>query len=459
MMEEMADLLIPLPEELAKAKCAGDFPRAEAIIRAQLADPDTPQVMRRRLRLEREVLRRLPGDYPYSEAEGLRLIQAEIPDFTLDELRAYESSGAADFIYRDGEPYLNSSFYESMKAADPSLLKLAGKRPDDSERQTLDAVIGEMRENGYAARRIRLKHTLRIRDEAFTPGTVLVHLPVPAACRNIRGIRILDSHPAGGIVDEAEAGARTIAFTVDLRENEPFSVEYEYDAVAYDDVFRPRDCPPPDRNADLAQQAPHIIFSPMVQAMCRELKGTLSDPLAIARRFYDFITTKVRYSYMREYFTLPPIADYCLARRRGDCGVQALTFITLCRCAGIPARWQSGWFVLPDRTPHPHDWAEFYAAPYGWLFADLSVGGSLFQAQDQAGWDHYFGRLDPFRMAANREFSAPLHPLKRHYRFDPYDNQVGEVETETRGLLSSEFESRRELIAMERIVLPPEEKE
>ena len=30
--------------------------------------------------------------------------------------------------------------------------------------------------------------------------------------------------------------------------------------------------------------------------------------------------------------------------------VQALLFITLCRCAGIPARWQSGLFVTPDDT-------------------------------------------------------------------------------------------------------------
>ena len=34
----------------------------------------------------------------------------------------------------------------------------------------------------------------------------------------------------------------------------------------------------------------------------------------------------------------------------GDCGVFALLFITLCRIAGIPARWQSGLAVRPGRV-------------------------------------------------------------------------------------------------------------
>ncbi len=45
---------------------------------------------------------------------------------------------------------------------------------------------------------------------------------------------------------------------------------------------------------------------------------------------------------MPEYFLLDDIAEYCAVNQKGDCGVQALLFITLCRIVGIPARWQSG---------------------------------------------------------------------------------------------------------------------
>ena len=47
--------------------------------------------------------------------------------------------------------------------------------------------------------------------------------------------------------------------------------------------------------------------------------------------------------------------------------------ITLCRAAGIPARWQSGWETKPNGW-NMHDWAEFYVEPWGWLPADPSYG-------------------------------------------------------------------------------------
>ena len=46
--------------------------------------------------------------------------------------------------------------------------------------------------------------------------------------------------------------------------------------------------------------------------------------------------------------------------------MQAMLFITMCRCAGVPARWQSGWETKPVGSSQ-HDWAEFYVEPWGWL--------------------------------------------------------------------------------------------
>ena len=48
---------------------------------------------------------------------------------------------------------------------------------------------------------------------------------------------------------------------------------------------------------------------------------------------------------MREYFTISNISEYAATNLKGDCGVQAILFITLCRIAGIPAKWQSGLYV------------------------------------------------------------------------------------------------------------------
>lgn len=106
---------------------------------------------------------------------------------------------------------------------------------------------------------------------------------------------------------------------------------------------------------------------------------------------------------------------------------------------GIPARWQSGLYVTPYYTGC-HDWAQFYVAPYGWLFADPSFGGSAYRKGNQERWNFYFGNLDPFRMASASEFQHDFNPNKIHLRYDPYDNQTGEAEYEDFGLRREWFE-------------------
>ena len=133
---------------------------------------------------------------------------------------------------------------------------------------------------------------------------------------------------------------------------------------------------------------------------------------------------------MREYFNFN-ISEYAATNLKGDCGVQAILFITLCRIAGIPAKWQSGLYVSTHYTGC-HDWAQFYIKPYGWLFADLSFGGGAYRDGDRQRWNHYFGNLDVFRMVANSEIQADFQPAKMQLRADPIDNQRENLSTKMR---------------------------
>jgi transglutaminase-like putative cysteine protease len=129
---------------------------------------------------------------------------------------------------------------------------------------------------------------------------------------------------------------------------------------------------------------------------------------------------------------MPSFADACLARRRGDCGVKGTLFITMCRAAGVPARWQSGWETKPD-DPDMHDWAEFYVAPWGWLPADASYGVQK-GADDPRVRDFYCGRQDSYRLIVNRDYGRPLVPAKASPRSEPADFQNGEVEVDGQNL-------------------------
>ena len=199
---------------------------------------------------------------------------------------------------------------------------------------------------------------------------------------------------------------------------------------------------------DTGEEAPHIVFTPYIRALTKEIVGTERNPLLKARRIYDFITTQAVYRFMPPYMTVTNIPEYFLTGLRGDCGVQAVSFITLCRCAGIPARWQAGLYTMP-REAGNHDWAMFYIAPYGWLYADCSFGGSAYRAGSEERRDFYFGNLEPWRLPLCVGFQQAFTPPRRFLRRDPYDNQNGEVETLTRRLDRNEYDTDCRVVSYE----------
>ena len=104
-----------------------------------------------------------------------------------------------------------------------------------------------------------------------------------------------------------------------------------------------------------------------------EILGGEDNPVRKARAFYDWISENIRYSYALEYSTIRNLGAYCLENRYGDCGQEAMLYITLCRMNGIPARWQSGWFTFPGGKTI-HDWTEIYLEPWGWVPVDPYMG-------------------------------------------------------------------------------------
>ncbi len=439
-----ADLPMGLPEDILRLKMHGDFEQAIRHIDARL-QMDLPGPMANCLRAEREIMLRLPEEYPYTKEAALQLVQREIPGFSMQELDALLSEGRIDWILIKGEPRFLSSFFATLKKTDACIALRAGINPDPPKRELcLERVLRQLKSGGEAVCR------LRIGEEAFLPGKrARVWLPVPAACRQQRDIKIIDSSPKIAFLAPEDAPQRTAYFEETLKENHPFTVEYEYESRAL--------LPRPGANGqegfepkDLAEQPPHIRFTPYLCALCALLCQGKEGPMERARSFYDFITTRVQYAFVREYFGLTSIAESCAQNLRGDCGVQALLFITLCRCAGVPARWQSGLYAGPDHIG-PHDWAQFYVQPFGWLPCDPSLGGGAYRAGNEPRRQLYFGGLDPYRMVANSAIYADFQPSSWGFRADPYDNQSGEVEIEGRGLRYGEYERTRRLICMEEL--------
>ena len=54
-------------------------------------------------------------------------------------------------------------------------------------------------------------------------------------------------------------------------------------------------------------------------------------------------------------------------------------------------------------------------------------------------------------MVANRAFAAHFTVDKEFWRADPYDNQVGEIETAHRGLTYEEYDRSKTVLSCEEI--------
>ena len=54
-------------------------------------------------------------------------------------------------------------------------------------------------------------------------------------------------------------------------------------------------------------------------------------------------------------------------------------------------------------------------------------------------------------MVANREFFSNFTVPKQYLRADPYDNQLGEIESADRGYFFDEYERSKEILSCEEI--------
>ena len=460
--KELESLALELPEEVQQYKLAGALEEAQDAIGRWMKKPIS-EALKTRLRYEQYILEELPREFPYTEQEILQLFQEKIPDFSSEDLKELERQNLAEWVYIHGEKHYIHNLLRNILDKDDDIRERAGMTEKLTEdKKLLLEKVKEIQEKKEVTEQIHLRTSIRLKDEVFQPGMkVKVHLPLPAKWYQTDEIQILNYTPGKKVtVDDARSRYRSICIEDTLEENRTFFVEYQMKVrAAYIDLWKENEAvsnvslregmdwkiSEEEQKEFLKEQYPHIRFSPYLKALAKEIVGEEKRPLEIARRIYDYITEHVQYSYMKAYSLIPDIPQYCARNLRGDCGVQALLFITLCRISGVPAGWQSGLYANPAYVG-PHDWAMFYVEPYGWLYADPSFGGSAFASGDESRRRFYFGNLDPYRMTANHEFQQEFAVKKKFMPIDPYDNQSGEIESETQGFASYEVETEKEYI-------------
>ena len=460
--EDLEALSTALPTDIESRKEFGDF-KGEARLIEKWLQKDICENLKSKLRVEREILRALPSDYPYTYEEALEKARKVYPDLTEDGFRELQDQGRVDWIYVDGQEHFIRSTEGTLRNDKENADRLAKagapitETPETAENIYRQSLL-DMRRVGSDSWRFRIRLSVRVDDDAFRPGKIKVYLPVVCASSYVSDIVITATSSPDYYLAPENAPQRTICYQEDIQENHEFFVEYEYtvkslyhnlwtkEAVEANRAEMNKPYPAEVKPEDLAEQQPHIRFTPFMKNLAETITAGLETPLEKARAIYEYITTKVTYSYVRSYFNIENLGEYAAMNRKGDCGLQGLMFITLCRNIGIPARWESGNEFF-NCDPGSHDWAMVYLAPFGWLFVDPSYGGGAYRSGEIWRQQHYFGNLDPFRLPSNSWFQRQLDPPMTYFRDDPYDNQCGEIEYEDGSLTGYEFTSTRKVIS------------
>ena len=464
-------MYLPLPSPVQQMKERGNLEDAEAYLQHLLETGECLPEERRRFRAELEILRRLPAEYPYTRAEALELVRRYVPNFSEADFDSLLMRGKIFWRYLDGEAHFFGRFFDSLCKTDSFFAEAAdrqGHRIPGSDRRLLEESAEKMREQGELSVRITVRAELELEGAVFQEGALVrAYLPLPRVTEE-QGDIVLEEMSAGGQLGAESAAQRVVFWEERLGENHPFLLSYRFlHTERYRDVYGLAERMQAEGRAEKQSENEttkygaekrtesgydSALFPPSayLRSLAAALTAGVTEPLVKAKCFYDFITKKVRYSFMPSYFCLDRMAERCAVDRVGDCGIQALLFLSLCEAVGISARWESGLKTEP-KFIGAHDWVRFYTPSFGWRAADLSYGGSAWKRGDELLHRFYFGNVDPWRMAANARILGETGFPEPEFRADPYDNQVGEMALDGRGLHYEEFRRRKEVLRAEEV--------
>ena len=423
-------LSVDLPQEVKFYKFSGDF-EGELRIIDKFLKRNIPEALRKRLMIEKIFAEGLQDNYYTSFEELLEGLRKHYTKVTAENLEEIIGFGNVDFIMKNGERAFECQALSNILGQHGGFLSEleTGVKYEFKPNAFNRDIIKRMEEGTLKGCEFLVEEHMSVAPEFQRPGKkIRVWLPYPCENGTQSDIELVESsHP----VFISEGPQRTAYFEKIYEPGDEFFVKFRYKNTVK--FVKPDPASVSESQPSMPEYTgeilPHISFTGTIKALAEEIRGEETNPLILARRVYDWISDHVNYSYVRDYLYIDNIPESVILNGYGDCGTMVLVFVTLLRCMGIPAKWQSGSSVKPNYIGS-HDWAMFYIAPYGWLYCDPSYGNS----EDKLRHEHYFANLDPFRLVAADEFQSRFDPPKKFLRMDPYDNQSGEAEYEDENL-------------------------
>ena len=448
--------------EIATLQDRGEFRQAEELIRGFLQSrPDLKGDTRRSLEFEIERGKRIVHDYRLTEEKLYNSLNQRMIDLTRAEFDRWQNERRFDRLMIDGEKRFVNPSASNLFFRYPGLNQRRRKYDPVSttarfcleQAKQLKIMSSNYPDAVMLPRKCLVEQKIMIPKDKIPAGEkVFCWMPYPSVFEIQGEVQFVNSsHPPVWLAPPASP-IRAVYFETTADGNDLSVVlSYYYTAYAFYRVIDPDKVVPysgrePEFLTYTREEYPHEVFSDRMKQLVTSIVGSETNPYLKGKKIYNWIADSIQYSYAREYSTLRNISAYCLDKRYGDCGQQGLLFITLCRIAGIPTRWQSGFMVYPG-DEGMHDWAEIYIKPYGWLPVDPYMGifftsmtADLTPEERMEMRNFYYGNMDHYRLVANKGHNLELYPPKKFFRSETVDFQRGEVEWNGGNLYFSDWD-------------------
>lgn len=426
----------------------GEFAKAREAIESRLLNDKTMSAgSRSELIFAIERMERIRKDFTKTRQDVVDVTRKSIPAVTAQDLDRWEKERSLEVMMIDGEKRYFNNAARNLFRIDKECLRVWNEKHADELAEPpapgaldLDGHIRTIRDEVLRTKepyakplRIRIHYSINVNPDVVPAGEIIrCWIPFPREIPDRQtDIRLIETDPPDPRLAPDSDLQRMIYFEKSAVKGQPtkFRVAYEYSSAGtYVDIdpgkVRPVD-PQGALKPYLEQETPHIVFTEPLRELSKHLVGTETNPYRIAQKLFAWVDENVPWASAREYSTVPNLSMYAYENRHGDCGMQTLLFMTLCRMNGVPTRWQSGWEFKPP-TDSMHDWGMIYFEPYGWVPMDVTYG--LRDVDDEKLKWFYLNGMDSYRLIFNDSTTRPFTPAKQHFRSETVDSQRGEVE-------------------------------
>lgn len=383
------------------------------------------------------IISRIRSDFSLSYDEGVAAIMQKYPHASSRLIDDWEAANYIETKVIDGKKMMFAKSPRNVGLVAPELAVADRYKQMKGAANLANfarTAIEEADADGFGKwRRVKVKFAIDVDADAVDKGkTIRVWMPFPIESERQANATLLSS------TDKAVFARDAVHNTIYMERKADgkaahFEAVMQYDVcsktISQDAMLRR--LLPYDTSSDIykkytAQELPQIQKSADLNDLAWKIVGNETNPVLQASLVFNWIDARFPWAGAREYSTIPCLPRYVLERGYGDCGQVTLLYITLLRNLGIPARWESGWWLAPGDSGM-HDWGEVYFEGIGWVPVDMSYG--MIAAADTPEVAHFYkSGMDFYRFAANKGVCGLLSPKKKYVRSETVDSQLGEVE-------------------------------